>query len=153
MKLGIIGCLAGSAAALLFSGCTSDEVAAVDSYRSPYYTSVGTTAPVFVERRTVMVDNVARDVPIYRTGDAYFYTWGGRRFTLTDYPEFRRTTGTRVITSRPASARYRSVDRTIIRRDDDLGDREMLDERVRMREMDDLGETSRMTERRVQIRD
>lgn len=117
MKLGTIGCLAGSAAALLFSGCASDEVAAVDSYRSPYYTSVS-TEPVFVERRTVMVDNVAREVPIYRTGDAYFYTWGGRRFTIADYPAIQRTTSTRVITTRPASARYRSVDQTVIPSDD-----------------------------------
>lgn len=133
MKLRIIGCLAGSAAALLFSGCTTDEVAAVDSYRSPYYTSTSTTEPVFVERRTVMVDNVARDVPIYRTGDTYFYSWGGRRFDLADYPSVRRT---RIISSRPAGARYRSVDRTTIYRDD-LGDQEMLDEGTRVQVIDE----------------
>lgn len=136
MKLGIFGCLAGSAAAMLFTGCETDEVAAVDSYRSPYYTSTSvSTEPVFVERRTVMVDNVARDVPIYRTGDDYFYSWGGRRFTLADYPAMRRTTSTTVIRSRPAAARYRSVDETIVRRDD-LGDQEVIDDRVRIQETD-----------------
>src|SRR5689334_11011330 len=99
MKYGIIGCFAGSAAALLFGGCAADHYAAtdgyrdsyVDGYRGSYVQSATETQPVFIERRSVVVDNQPRVVPVYRTGDAYFYTYGGRRVALTDYPVARRT--------------------------------------------------------------
>lgn len=52
------------------------------------------TRPVFVERRTVLVNNQRRVVPIYRSGDVHFYTFAGRQYTLTDYPAVKRTTTT-----------------------------------------------------------
>ncbi len=121
MKLGIIGCLAASAAALLFNGCAADPYAA--DYRTEYTrTYAATTDPVFVERRIVTVNKTPRDVPIYRTGDSYFYTWGGRRYTLADYP-YRTTVPatTRTVRTRAySSARYRTVDPTIVRDDVDV---------------------------------
>ncbi|RYD67896.1 MAG: hypothetical protein EOP84_30275 [Verrucomicrobiaceae bacterium] len=93
MKIGIIGCLAGSAAAMLFSGCAADHHATTTTYGSGYV-SVDNVDPVLVERRTVYIDSTPREVPIYRTGDTYFYTYGGRRFAYA-YPGVRRTVGAR----------------------------------------------------------
>lgn len=119
MKLGIIGCLTGSAAAMLFSGCATDPNVAADSprdtYRGAYRTAFTTDAderfaveastPVFVEQRTVVVDNRSMQVPIYRTGDEYFYTYGGRRFAVAGTPVVRQTVGRRAA----RRAAYRSA--------------------------------------------
>jgi hypothetical protein len=122
MKIGIIGCLAGSVAALLFNGCASDPYATTDTYGTGYtptYATTTTTEPVFVERRIVTVNRTPRDVPIYRTGNTYFYTYGGRRYSLAGYPEVSPLTPTtRVVGTRAySSGRYRTADRTVIRRD------------------------------------
>lgn len=123
MKLGIFGCLAGSVAVSLLSGCSTDEYATTDvnrvGYTTTYATTTTATEPTFIERRIVTVGSTPRDVPIYRTGDTYFYTYGGRRYTLADYPEVSPLRPTRVIGTRAySSGRYRTVDRTVIQRND-----------------------------------
>lgn len=166
MKLGIIGCLAGSAAAILFSGCAADPYATTTTYGGGYYSDYDAD-PVLVERRTVYVDNTPRYVPIYRTGDSYFYTYGGRRFAY-DYPGVRRTVGARFSTGSRyySSARYRDWDRRDIdrrdwdrrdwdRRDGDRGlVRTSFDEERRIRRStfrrDDLDDGARFsTTRRI----
>jgi hypothetical protein len=66
-------------------GCAEDHDAhhhtSVDTYRSGTYAETG---PTYVERRTVFVDNADRQVPVYRTGNAYYYTYGGRRYDLSE---------------------------------------------------------------------
>lgn len=128
MKYGIIGCVTGSAAALLFGGCAADQYAAtdgyrdryVDGYRGSYVQTTTETQPVFVEQRSVLVDRQPRTVAVYRTGDNYFYTDGGRRYTLPNYPAARRTAvieTTPTTTNRIRYSRYQRgavVDRPVV---------------------------------------
>ncbi|MHA3770832.1 hypothetical protein ACXR0O_04770 [Verrucomicrobiota bacterium sgz303538] len=87
MKLGIIGCLTGSAAALLFGGCAADRYAVADGCCGTYaQTAYVEEQPEYVEERTVFLDRQPHNVPVYRTGDTYFFTYAGRSYAMADYP-------------------------------------------------------------------
>ena len=105
-----------SAASVFLVGCDDDD----DTYaythtRGGYYGD----EPVLVERRSVVIDNTPRYVPIYRTGRSYYYTYNGRRF---DY-DYDGPVTTRTRTYRTSDADYvdnrRVVSRTVVRDDDD----------------------------------
>jgi hypothetical protein len=145
MKPATFGCVIGSAAALLFAGCSDDEYYVSthdDVARVGYYDD----APGYIERRTVVIDNSPRVVPVYRTGNSYYYTWSGRRYGIRDYPSFARTN---VIYRGPAysSARYRTVDR-------DWDDRRVVRRTtVRAADYDDVDDLRYRTTTRRVVRD
>jgi hypothetical protein len=110
MKLEIIGCLVGSAAAMLFSGCAADPYATTTTYRGGYYSDYDADSD-FVDGRTAYVDSTYSTAGVYGTGDVYPYGYGARRLAY-GYPGVRRAAGARIIADqRYSSARYRDWDR------------------------------------------
>jgi hypothetical protein len=145
MKLETLACLTGSAAMLLFSGCATEHEyhhASRDSYRGTY-----AAEPVFVERRSVLVENRQRVVPVYRTGETYFYTYNNRRYTLTDPPTVRRTTTT---VSRP-STRYVGASYRDVNLDDDYTARTYVPASDGTRRVTRSTTTTVQPERRVRV--